>query len=145
MKRLACIFLTCLLLSQVVHAEVYKWVDETGKTHFGDKLPETAVAEDISKSLEKTNLDTSAKNITASFSKTEKTQDELDYENQKESERQTAIAIPCKRLKKDIDAIAAGRRVAFYDENGKEYNVSESDRGKKLNEWKAAYTKMGCQ
>ncbi len=145
MKRLACILLTYCLFQQPGWAEVYKWVDEAGKTHFGDKLPEKAAAEDISKSVEKTNVDTSSKNITASFSKTEKTQDEIDYEKKKDDERQAAIIEPCNRLKHDIDAIASGRRVAFYDESGKEYNVPEKDRSKKLDEWKAVYKQLGCR
>lgn len=146
MNRLACILLAGWLLPQIAVTEVYKWVDETGKTHFGDKAPEKAAAENISQSVEKTNLDTSAKNTTASFVGNEKkTQDEINLEKQKDAEKQAAIAEPCSRLKKDIDLIATGRRVAFYDENGKEYNVPEKDRPKKLEELKALYKKVGCK
>jgi hypothetical protein len=36
-----------LLLSFTAQAEVYKWVDADGKTHFGDKVPESAKVEAI--------------------------------------------------------------------------------------------------
>ena len=33
-------FLIFLVLAFPVQAEIYKWVDENGKTHFGDRVPE---------------------------------------------------------------------------------------------------------
>jgi len=36
-----------LLLSFSAHAEVYKWVDADGKTHFGDTIPESANVETL--------------------------------------------------------------------------------------------------
>jgi hypothetical protein len=34
------LFLVLLFLAFPVQAEIYKWVDENGKTHFGDRVPE---------------------------------------------------------------------------------------------------------
>ena len=39
--------LACLLLTFGVHAEVYKWVDADGKTHFGDQKPNTGKSEKL--------------------------------------------------------------------------------------------------
>ena len=36
-----------LLFSFAAQAEVYKWVDANGKTHFGDKVPESAKVETL--------------------------------------------------------------------------------------------------
>ena len=33
-------FLILLVLAFPVQAEIYKWIDEKGKTHFGDRVPE---------------------------------------------------------------------------------------------------------
>lgn len=146
MKNLTYLLLACWLFPQLLMAEVYKWVDETGKTHFGDKAPEKTTAENISQSVEKTNLDTSIKNTKASFSDSgEKTVDEIEIQKQQEAEKQAAIEKPCRKLKKDIDVIASGKSVAFFDKDGKEYNVPEADRSKKLEEWKAFYKKLGCK
>lgn len=36
-----------LLFSFAAHADVYKWVDADGKTHFGDTIPESANVETL--------------------------------------------------------------------------------------------------
>ena len=45
-KILSALFL--IELCTFSHAEIYKWVDENGKIHFGDNKPETMKAEKIS-------------------------------------------------------------------------------------------------
>lgn len=41
MKRIL-LLLTCLYLSSSVSAEIYKWVDDQGRTHYGDKPADEA-------------------------------------------------------------------------------------------------------
>ena len=36
-----CIFLTSILLTLAAPAEIYKWVDDEGKVHYGEKPPNT--------------------------------------------------------------------------------------------------------
>jgi len=36
-----CIFLTSMLLTLAAPAEIYKWVDDEGKVHYGEKAPNT--------------------------------------------------------------------------------------------------------
>lgn len=44
MKFAICIFSLCLMASISVHADtLYRWVDKSGKVHYGDKTPEDAV------------------------------------------------------------------------------------------------------
>ena len=45
MKRTA--LLLVLLLGPVAHAQVYKWVDANGKTHYGDKPTDAGTAEQM--------------------------------------------------------------------------------------------------
>ncbi len=142
-----CAVLLGLVLLSTHHmafSEVYKWVDENGKTHFGDKAPAKETAEDIAASLEKTNVDSSSKTVTSSVTNTTKTQDEIDQENKKEEEKKAATAGECKYLKDGIEGIEAGKRVIFLDKNDKEIFFPEKEMGNKLAEWKARYKKLGC-
>lgn len=139
------LFIMCLLLSTASIAEVYKWVDENGKVRFSDKAPDDKPAESIGAKLEQTNIDSNSKNVTATFSGSTKTQDEIDLEERKKSERESAIGPICKKLKKEIHMIESGQPVAFLDENGAEQIVLEKDRGVKLAEWKAQYSEIGCE
>lgn len=146
MKPITLLLPTLLFVHQLAVAEVYKWVDENGKAHFSDKAPATEKdAESIGQSLEKTNIDTNSKNISSTLPSTEKTQDEINYEQKKEADRQAAIASKCAYLKKAIDVIASGSRVSFVDENGNEVQVLEKDRDKELQKWQTSYQKLGCQ
>lgn len=44
-------FVTLLLLSIGAYAEIYRWQDAQGKTHFSDKAPEDQAAENIEKKI----------------------------------------------------------------------------------------------
>ena len=37
----SCIFLVFALIAFSISAEIYKWVDEEGKVHYGEKPPQT--------------------------------------------------------------------------------------------------------
>lgn len=143
----AVIFFICMLtLCKFSVADVYKWVDENGKTRFSDKAPTGKPAENIENELKKTNVDEASKNL-ASFSAatTEKTEDEKALEQKKLQELEAAIGSKCKKAKEDIQSIARGDREAFLDKDGKEEIVLERDRGKKLEEWRLNYKKFGCE
>lgn len=135
------------LVAVPVQAEVYKWVDENGKVQFGDRPPASQPAEDISKSVEKTNIDHASKDLAgAAYSATsEKTADEEALEARRKEQLREKIGSECTRLKEGIKVISSGERVSFTDENGKEVQVLEKDRGKKLEEWKARYQAIGCK
>lgn len=136
-----------LLASVSVHAEVYKWTDENGKVHFGDRAPAEKKAEAIDEALNKINIDhgSSSAASTSSVVSTEKTQDEKDLEAKKKKALEKAIGARCKKWKEDIAAIARGDRGIFLDENGNEEIVLERDRGKKLEEWRREYLRSSCQ
>ena len=46
-RTLFCLIITLVLVPSLTEAEVYKWVDEWGKTHFGDRPPDKDVAEKV--------------------------------------------------------------------------------------------------
>ncbi len=149
MKHLlkAKIVLWCVLLLCVpVRAEVYRWVDDNGKVHFGDRAPAEKKAEAIDSQLEKVNIDHAIGDIAPpAVVNAEKTQDEKNLEIQKKKKMESAIGERCKKWKSDIAAIARGDRGRFMDKNGNEEVVLEKDRGKKLEEWRSDYLQSDCQ
>jgi hypothetical protein len=140
-----CSLLCSMLLCGSISAEVYKWVDENGKTQFSDKAPSEKHAENIEGQLKKTNVDGASKNIkTSAASSYEKNSDEKNLEEQNRQQLENRIGKQCKKMKEDIQAISRGDRGSFLDENGNEELVLERDRGKKLEEWKNSYQQYGC-
>jgi len=136
-----------LLVGVSAQAEVYKWMDENGKVHFGDRAPAEKKVEAIDDKLNKVNIDHGSSNTAVSsvVVSTEKTQDEKNLEAKKKKELEKAIGERCKKWEKDIAAIARGDRGIFLDENGNEEIVLERDRGKKLEEWRREYMRSSCQ
>lgn len=127
-------------------AEVYKWVDENGKTQFSDKAPAEKKAENIEEKLKKTNVDQASKTMkSGSVSGKEKTIDEKEMEEKKRKDLEKSIGKECRQMKQDIESIARGDRGAFFDENGNEEMVLERNRGAKLEEWKNNYQQYGCE
>lgn len=145
-----CMMLTWIfLVGNNASAEVYKWIDENGKVQFSDKAPPAKNAEDISRDVEKTNVDHASGRMAAATSgRHEKTDEEKQLEKDREQKQieqlEATIGDGCRRMKKDIDAIARGERVAFIDKDGKEVMVPQRDLGKKLEEWKVGYENAGC-
>jgi len=112
-------------------AEVYRWVDEAGKVHFGDRQPEAVKdrekIEEISESLGRSNIDSSRKdreqlnNIFARESEQERQYDKKsknsDYGNN--SKR-------CEQARYELDMYDG--RMALVDKNGNDLKLSEKDR-----------------
>lgn len=136
------------VLSVPALAEVYKWVDENGKVHFGDRAPADKPAENIADSLEKTNVDEASKQHASSLGtpdSSRKTADEELLVLRKRQALEEQIGKRCRTWLEEIKTIARGDPVRFLDEEGNEEVVMERDRGKKLLEWKEGYRQYGCE
>ncbi|HRF87700.1 MAG TPA: DUF4124 domain-containing protein, partial [Pseudomonadales bacterium] len=55
-----------LLVGVSAQAEVYKWMDENGKVHFGDRAPAEKKVEAIDDKLNKVNIDHGSSNTAVS-------------------------------------------------------------------------------
>lgn len=47
--RVALVLGACLLAAAAAHAQVYKWVDEKGRTHYGEKPPEGVKSSEVAR------------------------------------------------------------------------------------------------
>ena len=62
--KLLTLIISIILYSGLSHAEIYKWIDADGNSHFGDKKPETYPSEDLTLEI---NTYTSANVIQSTF------------------------------------------------------------------------------
>lgn len=144
-KKMAMVLLVASYCA-VPAADVYKWKDDNGKLHFGDKAPAEKSAQEIEKNLAIKNMDHASKDLPVSRpTAKKKTADEQMLEIKEKKKLQEAIGPVCDQLKRDIASIERGDRAEFYDENGRLENILEKDRGKKLEEWQGHYQEMGCE
>lgn len=122
--KMICIFLL-LSISVMADAEVYRWVDKDGKTHFSDNKPKTA-AEDITAKIKKQNIDTSTQEhqkLEEIFRKENAADREFKQQQAQPTEEQLQRCKKAKQYLHNIDG-----RVQFIDEQGKMVNVTEEER-----------------
>ncbi|WP_372964213.1 DUF4124 domain-containing protein [Marinobacter sp.] len=89
------IVLVLLLVASVAQAEAYRWVDESGQTHFGDRPPANAVSSEVQ-------LETAQPAVDAAAS--ERKQRMIEFVAQSEKERAVR-----KKVRAEQEAQAAER------------------------------------
>ncbi len=118
-----------LLAGQAALAdEVYRWVDEEGKVHFGDRPPLEAWAENIEGELRPINSADATKPQKSSAGRRDNNP-EREYENRqrrRQWEQQQQVARACNAVRRELQMLQG--RVAFVDENGKEIKMTERER-----------------
>jgi len=120
-----------LVAIQTAHAEIYRWVDENGKTHFSDKPSHKIQSEDISETLEQQNIDYSADSTSNQVQQHIRHQSARQTEQQQIDQQQPKNnnEANCQRARKALRAING--RVIFLDKDGKEIKTTEQERAEK--------------
>jgi hypothetical protein len=123
-----------LLLASSPQAEVYRWVDENGKTHYSDKKPKSE-AEDITEAVKKQNIDTSIeeqRKLQEIF-RPENDADREYYRQQQLKNQPTPEHIQhCNKQRRYLSKIDG--RVQFVDEEGNVVPVTEKQRQQRVEE-----------
>jgi len=117
-------------VSTSVHSEVYRWVDEQGNIHFGDKAHANTLAQDITQDTQLKNLDHSADRTQQSLQQIELRQQAQSTESQQRDTQLTNNSAKRKQACRDAKQrlrILQGR-VYFVDDKGQEVNVTEQER-----------------
>lgn len=113
-----------------VHSEVYRWVDEQGNVHFGDKAHANSQAQDITQDTQLKNLDYSADRTQQSLQQIELRQQAQSTESQQRdaqlSKNPTKWKHACNDAKQQLRILQG--RVYFVDEKGQEVSVTEKER-----------------
>ncbi|MEH6357790.1 MAG: DUF4124 domain-containing protein [Pseudomonadales bacterium] len=131
-KRLYGLILLATLsfTNNAAYAEIYRWVDEQGKVHFGDKVNGNQQAKDISQDVKLKNLDHSAKRTEQSLQQIDLRQQAQTTETQQKqsqtSPKAEQQARQCQVVKERLRIMQG--RVAFLDENGHHVKVTEKER-----------------
>ncbi|MDF1628909.1 MAG: DUF4124 domain-containing protein [Alcanivoracaceae bacterium] len=141
MLRLA-ILLALLLPALLSAQELYRWTDEQGRTHFGDRPPQDQAPEQFQ--LKTQPLLGQDDEVRQRYERLErlrsgeqqKQQEEEQIRQAEAQQRRQKMAPLCAQAKRDLKALSG--RVVYIDENGEGRDVSleqvAADQ-KKLSQW----------
>lgn len=131
-----CLALLTVLLSFSVNAEIFKWVDENGQTHYSQTPPESGVAETIdipppppiASETDENEIETLIEQQQAA----EKAEQEAQETAEQEAEREAQLATNCQVATDNLRGYQnnPGRRV--IDEEGNATRPSEEERQQKI-------------
>ena len=144
--------ITLAAMDATAKDEVYRWVDDKGVVHFGDRPPEKTTAEAIN--LRETDS-TGVKPLTDPAASTEASGEaEPSFAEQQRTERaerrrvaaerQAAIDAGCKQRREIVAQLEPSTRVMVRGEDGDVYRLDDNERLKALNEAKA-YIAENCK
>ena len=123
-----------LLLASSPQAEVYRWVDENGKTHYSDKKPKSE-AEDITEAVKKQNIDTSIeeqRKLQEIFRPENEADREYHRQQQLKNQPTPEHIQHCNKQRRYLNKIDG--RVQFVDEEGNVVPVTEKQRQQRVEE-----------
>jgi hypothetical protein len=135
MKRFALI-VAALLAAAAVHAQVFEWKDETGKTHYSDMPPPGNVRE-----LRKIE---SAPPVTGSPTQKTAADREMEFrKNLKDSQEKTEKASKqqaaaaernenCDNARRQLQLLESGERIALRDDKGERYYMDDAQRAQEI-------------
>ena len=135
-----------LLVGVSAQAEVYKWVDANGKTHFGDKVPESAKVETL-------NLPNSPRSSQPDASPEEIKQRQQKLINainedrslkqkmtQEQTEKQAKWKQECTKLRDYLKNISSGR-IYDLDKKGERVYANDAEHDKEVKQTESALKK----
>ncbi|WHI45124.1 DUF4124 domain-containing protein [Microbulbifer sp. JMSA004] len=128
LQYLSSIFGGLLLAANVSAGELYRWVDEDGRVHFGDRPPAHADAKNVSGNLTPINSADATTAPQRSQSKQPRNIEQQYQErlNREAQERRQQVDKACSEARKDLEILRG--RVIFLDDNGKEIRRTERER-----------------
>jgi len=142
--RMVAVVLLLLGSTTQLNAEVYQWRDAEGKVHFSDKKPASTDAEDISDSLEHTNVEQSGdqrKRLNRLFVK--ETPEERQLKEAQARDSQTAQAQQenlCREARQRLKILRG--RVVFPDGKGGYVSIPETERERRAGEMQRQVTRL---
>ena len=131
------------MLPAISMAEIYQWRDEQGRVHFSDKKPENASAKDISDTLTPANVDQGHQHTQVlKGAYRGKTDAEHKYEQRKAYQQEEArhkLQVYCDKARRRLETLQGP--VYFEREDGSTYTVSEKEREKMAQDYRAKVRK----
>lgn len=135
MKRLT-LAVAALLVTTAVHAQIYQWKDENGKTVISDKPPAGAA-----RTPRKIDAETPAANAAPQKTTADremdfrKRQQESQEKAEKEQKEQAAAGQKkdnCERARRYLQSLESGERIALRDGQGERYYMEDAQRQQEI-------------
>ncbi|WP_150913253.1 DUF4124 domain-containing protein [Marinobacter halotolerans] len=136
-----------VFISASVNAEIYRWVDDQGRTHFGDRPSPQATAKRLSEDSEPVGTSRSVEQrqegIRKFLDQRQRERDSAQAAKARAEEKQAKLASHCRELRARL--IHMDRISTFYDldEKGEQVFVSEAE-NRKLRERFRAKVEATC-
>lgn len=137
-KRL-CLLSAALMLSFSVHAQIYKWVDENGQTHYSQQPPESGQAETVDvpppPPIAPEQARDEVQELIDQQQAAEQAEQEAQQQAQQEAEQEAIRQENCRIAQQNLTAYQnnPGRRV--MDEEGNVTRLDEDMRQQKIQEF----------
>ncbi len=132
--RRSALFVFLLFNCLAVQAEMYRWVDDQGNTHFSDKKPPEIEADDISDTVKRQNTDYGSQSAKKQLQQIERTRAARQAEARQQVElsagNRDAVKRDCEEAQQRLKIIRG--RVIFYDKDNKEVKVTEKEREQRV-------------
>lgn len=136
-KRL-CLVMTALLLSFSVNAQIYKWVDENGQTHYSQTPPASGEAQQVDvpppPPVDPEQAQEEVDALIEQQQAAEQAEQEARQKAEEEAEQQAIREENCRIARQNLELYQnnPGRRV--QDEDGNVTRLREEDRQQKMQE-----------
>ncbi len=139
----AFLFLLLLCCGASVQAEAYRWVDENGKVHFGDRPPRGVEKESIK--LPESKSSTPVPSAAERRDKTRRLLEAWEEERRIEKEQEAKAAAEkaerrkrCHRAKNELRDLQAGGLFYDLDEDGNRHYLSDAELMQEQEHWRKA-------
>lgn len=142
--RIATLYMAVLMATLLLPAtdaiasdSVYRWVDEDGNVHFGDRPPEQVDAEKINVqtspgSAGQPTADTTSEKTPPQPSYAQKQREERAQKRRENAEKQQSIAKGCEQRLATKAQLEPSTRVMVTTEDGEVYRMDDNDRLEEL-------------
>lgn len=130
--RRSALLVSAILAATAVHAQVFEWKDETGKTHYSD-MPPPGNARELRKieSAPPATANPAQKTTADRELEFRKRQKESQSSSEKASKEQTASSEKkenCDNARRQLQLLESGERIALRDDKGERYFMEDAQR-----------------
>ncbi len=136
--------ITCGFIVTASAADVYKWTDSQGNTHYGKTPPRGSNAEEVSIApppAPDPNLQQRQESAYENYQQTQQKRKNIESEIEVTKEKQKVkdeIAELCKKYQHNLDLLSeTGRRVYYVDAQGEYHWFNDEERAQRIEQIKA--------
>lgn len=135
------LILVCLLITPIAQAGTYRWVDENGRTHFGDRPPANTAADEVTLKATTPSPDEAVRQRKQRMNEfLEQTEQERAERNKTEAEQQakaTKHAVRCQALRARLKFLKSVSGIYRLNSEGERVFVDDEENERLRREFRA--------